>query len=57
MSEHVSVAYLTVKGAAAMRPNQRHEIANWLRKQAEALESEGLNYSSRFRARYLEKRK
>jgi hypothetical protein len=48
-----AVATLHVAGAAKMTAKGRAQIATWLRKQADALQSEGDKYAARFRARYL----
>lgn len=48
-----AVATLHVAGAARMTRQRRQQIATWLRKQAEALQSDGDRYAARFRARYL----
>lgn len=48
-----AAATIHVVDAAIMTAKRRVEIAEWLRKQAHALESQGHTYSARFRARYL----
>jgi hypothetical protein len=48
-----AAAVLTLKDADKMTAKGRRQIAAWLRKQADALQAEGNNYASRFRARYL----
>lgn len=53
MATEKTAAVLTIKNAADMSPKGRREIADWLREQAKTLEAEGVQYSSRFRARYL----
>lgn len=50
---YIAVAVLTLKGAGEMTKRERKQVAQWLRKQADALESSGDNYASRFRARYM----
>ncbi len=46
-------AALSVRDADKMEPKGRKQIAQWLRKQADALEAQGGDYAPRFRARYL----
>lgn len=48
-----SAAILTIKSAAKMAKRGKRDIANWLRKQADLLESEGQYYSDGYRARYI----
>lgn len=50
-----SAAVLTIKDAPSMTSKGRKDIAKWLRRQAEDLETLGKDYSSGFRARYLYK--
>mgnify|MGYP001574485042 CR=1 FL=1 len=47
------VATFTVHRAADMSPAGRHEIAEWLRKQAVFLETEGENLAPTFTARWI----
>lgn len=54
MNAQTILAVLSVKGAATMTTKQRAAVANWLRGQAAALQSEGNNYAARFRARYIQ---
>lgn len=46
-------ARLTVFDASMMTKRGRKRIANWMRKQADAIEQFGTEYSKRFTARYL----
>ena len=49
-----AIATLHIRGVPQMTPEGVKDIADWLRKQAAALEEEGISmYSARFRARYL----
>jgi hypothetical protein len=48
-----SAAILTVKDAPAMTRRGRKAIANWLRKQAAFIETDGKCLAKRFIARYL----
>lgn len=48
-----TAAVLTVHDAASMTPEQRRNIAAWLREQAEYVQRRGSEYSKVFRARYL----
>ena len=52
-SKEKSAAILTIKGAAKMSPEGRRAIAQWIKKQADALVKDGLLYSGKFTARYL----
>lgn len=46
-------AVLTVNQIGAMTEKGRSEVCEWLRKQADDIESNPENYSNPFRARYL----
>lgn len=48
-----SAAIITIKDAPEMTKRGRHEVAAWMRKQADFLEFEGKAFSKRFTARYL----
>lgn len=49
-----TAAVLTIQKPGQMSQFGRYEIAEWLRKQADAFESMGHQYSNhRFRARYI----
>lgn len=48
-----SAAVVTIRKAYWMTPLGRKHIADWLRRQAQALETEGKEYAATFRARYL----
>jgi hypothetical protein len=48
-----SCAVLTLKGADQWSKDGRAVIAEWLRHQAKALETQGHKYAGRFRARYV----
>lgn len=47
------IARFTIHRAAAMTPQGRHEIAEWLRQQAQLVENEGAALSPTFTARYF----
>lgn len=53
MKAEKSAAVVTIKKAHAMTPNGRRAIALWLRQQARFLETNGKEFASTFRARYL----
>ena len=48
-----ATAVLTIKGASDMTPEQRRNLAAWLREQAEHVQRRGSEYSKVFRARYI----
>jgi hypothetical protein len=45
-------ARITIKDAAGMTSKGRSQIARWLRRQADNLEADGGNYSTRFVSKY-----
>ena len=46
------IAILTLHGSDKMTRGQKKKLANWLNRQAQALEHTGHNYASLFRARF-----
>jgi hypothetical protein len=52
-SAEKSAAIITIKDAPEMTRRGRREIAKWMRRQADFLESDGTAFSKRFTARYL----
>lgn len=48
-----AAAAVTIHEAGEMTKRGRAEVAQWLRHQAEALETDGADYADLFRARYL----
>lgn len=48
-----SAAIITVKDAPGMTRKGRQQIAAWMRKQADFVESEGHSLAKRFTARYI----
>lgn len=43
----------TIYGAAGMTPERRKEVADWLRKEADALEKDGHTYGSVYVTRFF----
>jgi hypothetical protein len=52
-SAEKSAAVITIKEVPEMSKRGRREVAAWMRKQADFLESDGKSFSKRFTARYL----
>ena len=53
MENDYAHAVLTIKDPGLWSDEGRRAVADWLRKQADKLVSEGKDYSPRFRARYI----
>jgi len=51
-SKSVKISSLTIRNAAKMGKKGRRDVANWLRKQANHLLTDGDNYSARFTASF-----
>jgi hypothetical protein len=50
---YIRLACLTLNDMPIITKRERKKVANWLRKQADKIESEGKNYAKQFVARYF----